>query len=399
MTRRRFTIRTRLTVSWVALFLGFGACLLTLNYLLTTRAVATAPGQVRADVLDELDLPAGIGTDATAADILAQRDVLDVTVADVVDRAAQRAGERLATDVRRQSRRAVAVLTVVAAVAGWWLAGRALAPVRQITATARRISDTNLHDRLAFTGARDELSELADAFDDMLARLDRAFAAQQMFVANASHELRTPLALARTELDIAYADGPPSPAESADMVTHLRAAITRAEQVIERLLLLARGGIVDPREPVSLTRTAADVVDAHAVLSDQLDLRLDLDLQPATVTGDPALLERLVANLVENAIRHNRHGGQFAVATATDADGVTLTVSNDGPRLDPDTIGQLTQPFFRPDQGRTRRDGGAGLGLSIVATIAAAHDATLTIEGRGPGGLDVTVRFPVSRPS
>jgi signal transduction histidine kinase len=303
-------------------------------------------------------------------------------------------------DVGRQYVIGLVGATLVAVALGWALAGRVLAPLSHITATARRVSDERLDTRIALGGPRDELRELADTVDAMLDRLEEAFGTQRRFVANASHELRSPLTVIRTEAEVALAD-PDAPREE------LRAALEavvegadRTEALLEALLLLARShrGVVR-REPVDLAaaaRAAADALEREAAARDVV---VRLETTPAPAAGDPPLLERLAANLVDNAVRYNRPGGSVDVRTHVAGGRAVLEVSNDGPLLAGADVARLTQPFER--LGRRAGAGGSGLGLSIVASVVEAHGGTLDLASRPAGGLDVRVVLPgaSSRPT
>ena len=279
----------------------------------------------------------------------------------------------------------IVVLTVISVAAGWWLAGRVLRPLHQITATARRLSLSNLHERIALAGPDDELKELADTFDDMLARLERSADSQRQFVANASHELRTPLAIQRAAIQIGLDE--PSPQRLEEVRAELLDVNRRSERLIEGLLTLANGDRgLDSREPVRLdqvARRATSEIPADGVT-------VTVDARPTTVTGDPVLLHRLVANLVQNAVRYNRPGGTVGVHVSPPG---TLIVTNTGPEVPQDRIGDLFEPFRRLHT-RTRSADGTGLGLSIVASIARAHDARVEVRPNPGGGLELTVTFP-----
>ena len=291
------------------------------------------------------------------------------------------------------------VVAVVAVAAAYVLAGRALQPVSRVTATARRLSEENLDDRIALDGPADELKELADTFDAMLARLDAAFDSQRRFVANASHELRTPLAVIRTEVDVTLGDPAASTAELRTMGEVVREASVRADLLVDALLVLARSegrgrGGLRHHEPVDLAGLVPAAVAAVAAEAAARALSVSAETVPARVEGDPQLLERLVGNLVENAVRHNVDGGWVAVATGSSEDGAWLTVRNTGAVLPAGEVEELFQPFRR---GGTARTGsrGAGLGLSIVRAVAVAHGGAATATARDGGGLEVTVRLPL----
>lgn len=290
---------------------------------------------------------------------------------------------------------ALGAMAVVSIGAGWMVAGRVLQPIRTITTTAREISARNLHRRLALAGPDDELKELGDTFDDLIRRLEISFQSQRRFVANASHELRTPLTRAQTLLEVALADA------HADLRS-LRAACERAlvagreqERLLEALLTLATSerGVAEAK-PVDLAAVATGVLVGWRPEADARDVEVSARLSPASVSGDPRLLERLVSNLVNNAIRYNIAGGRVEVETGTGSSGATLTVVNTGPLVPEDEIPRLLRPFQQLDRAREARDGGSGLGLSIVRAIAAAHSATASVRARRQGGLDVTVSFP-----
>jgi signal transduction histidine kinase len=286
------------------------------------------------------------------------------------------------------------VITAVAVITGWLLAGRALAPLREITATARRVSGENLGERIALHGPDDELKELADTFDGMLARLDGAFASQRHFVANASHELRTPLAIMRTEVDVALADPGASVGELRAMGEAIRETVDRCERLIASLLLLARSeATTGHEEPVDIAALAGDVITDLRARAQEVQVRLRSSLEPAWVDGDLGLLERLLANLLDNALHYNEPGGAVAVTTRVVGATVRLVVANGGPRLDPAEVAGLTEPFRRLDRSVT----GFGLGLSIVRSIAAAHHGTATLGARSAGGLEVMIELPARR--
>ncbi len=286
---------------------------------------------------------------------------------------------------------ALVVMTGVSVALGWWIAGRALAPLRAITATAQRVSGENLGERIALQGPDDELKELADTFDGMLMRLDSAFRSQKHFVANASHELRTPLAIMRTEIDVALADPRASIGELRAMGEAVRETIDRSESLIAALLLLARSeGVHGREEAVDLTELAGDCITDLHHSAEVAGVSIVTSLQPAVARGDSALLERMLANLVENGIRHNLRGGELSVATST-VDGMAeVLVRNGGAVIDPAEVQSLTEPFRR----LSRTAGGFGLGLSIVSSVAVVHGGAVKLTAPPEGGLEVLVRLP-----
>jgi signal transduction histidine kinase len=287
-------------------------------------------------------------------------------------------------------------MTLASGGAGWVVSGRVLRPVRAITETARRASEQHLGERLAMTGARDELKELADTFDDMLERLDQAFGSQRRFVANASHELRTPLTVMRTAIDVTLAKPARTPQQLEAMAVRVRRSIDRAEHMISALLTLA---VSDQgpasSEPFDLATAAEDALDAAAACIARQRLRVESELAPAQTSGDSLLLERMIGNLVDNAVRHNEPGGWIRLRTGVDTGTVFLQIANSGPHVPQHAVPALLEPFQRMNARTGTRDG-AGLGLSIVRSIAAAHEATVVLRSQPEGGLDVRVALPAA---
>ncbi len=289
----------------------------------------------------------------------------------------------------------LAVMVGASVLLGWLAAGRVLRPLRVMTSTTRRISERNLHERLALAGPDDELKDLGDTIDGLLARLEAAFDSQRRFVANASHELRTPLMLNQTLLQVALAD----PAITLDS---LRAACQEAidagkdqAELIEALLTLARSQRgLDQREPVNLKALVRDALNAHQLSAAAGGITVGADLDDTTVAGDARLLHRLVSNLIDNAIRYNIPGGRVEVKLQASSAEAVLTVINTGPPVPPGQVGQLLRPFQRAAPDRTSGSNGLGLGLSIVSDIAEAHGARLDVLSRTGGGLTVTVSIP-----
>jgi signal transduction histidine kinase len=288
---------------------------------------------------------------------------------------------------------ALAIMALASIGLGWVMAGRALRPVRTMSSRARGISERNLHERLALEGPDDELKELATTFDGLLGRLESAFESQRRFVANASHELRTPITLERTLVEVALADPHPTVDSLRDTCRRVLAASEHQERLIEALLTLARSQRgLESRGPVDLGEITAEVV--RSVPTD--GLRVHTELGHASTTGDQAMIERLVANLVENAVRHNRPEGWVSAWTGQ-RDGLpTIEVTNVGPVVEPVQIDELVKPFRRAEENGHGH--GLGLGLSIVQAIAEAHGAALHTEARPEGGLRVSVAFPASGP-
>jgi signal transduction histidine kinase len=403
-------------VLFASLFLVSGAGLLGITYGLVSNAnndiiVARFNGVAPSDGSTPSAGTAGSGQASTGGTILTGPGPAGLPDPEVI----QAQATRYASDTRARENEALllysgialAIMAVVATMLGWFVAGQALRPLRRITESARRISATNLHERLAVQGPDDDVRELADMIDGLFARLDASLHAQRQFVANASHELRTPLARSRTLLEVALRN-PGASAES------LRAACTRAiaagaeqERLIEALLVLARGqrGLAR-REPTDLAAVTRDVLAARGAEIAAHGLTVRVQLSPALLAGDAALAERAVGNLVDNALRYNVPDGTVQVTVESDGGRAVLAVGNTGPEIAPDDVGRLLQPFQRgaaAGSPRTRPRPGAdglGLGLSIVAAIAVAHDAQLTVTPRlTGGGLSVRLVFPQPPPA
>jgi signal transduction histidine kinase len=290
---------------------------------------------------------------------------------------------------------ALAAFLIGAIALGWLLAGRVLRPLSTITAAARRISASSLHERLALHGPDDELKELADTLDNLFARLEASFEAQRRFAANASHELRTPLTRERTLLQVTLADPDSTPGSWQDVGKELLASNAEQERLIEALLTLASSEAVSSEhEPLDLAAIAAAALAAAGSAIDGLGLHVQADIQPAVLDGDPLLVQQLAANLIDNAVRHNIPGGDLQVTTGTSDGHAILTVANSGPVIPVPEVERLFQPFQRLGPRQSRRGGGHGLGLSIVRAIVTAHAATVTAQPRPGGGLSIDVTFP-----
>jgi signal transduction histidine kinase len=396
---RRGSVRLRLTVLFGALFLAAGAALLAITYGLVSHATngifvsSTNAG-----------LGGGAGSAAGGAPAaLPATDPLQAQATRIAGTAKAAENDALLL----YSGIALAIMAVVSMALGWFAAGRALRPLRRITAAAQRISATNLHERLAVGEPDDDLRELADTIDDLFGRLDASFGAQRQFVANASHELRTPLARSRTMLEVALRD-PGADAES------LRATCRRVlvageeqERLLEALLTLARGQRgLDRRAPVDLAAVTRDVLAARGAEIAASGLAMAVTLEPALLAGDRALTERGVANLIDNALRHNVPGGAVWVTVGTESGQAVLTVANTGPAVPPAEVRRLLVPFERggtapSPRARPPANGdGLGLGLPIVQAIATAHGAVLTVTARPDGGgLAAGLAFPAADPA
>jgi signal transduction histidine kinase len=282
---------------------------------------------------------------------------------------------------------------VLAAVAGWLLAGRRLEPLRHVTDTARRVTGERLDERVALDGPADEIRRLSDALDEMLDRLAESFEAQRRFVANASHELRTPLTLMRTEVEVALSDPASDERRLREMGEVVLDEAERTEALLDGLMTLARAQRAllrtEPADLADCLRPAASLVSREAAAG---GVRLRVDAAPAAVRGDRRLLERLAANLMENAVRYNRPGGVVQAGTSVVDGHPTLQVENTGPALSPEELGRLTAPFDR--LGRHADGRGAGLGLSIARSVVDAHRGELRLQARPEGGLLVRAILP-----
>ena len=262
-----------------------------------------------------------------------------------------------------------------------------------------RASELRLGQRLALTGPDDELKELADTFDVMLERLDAAFTSQKRFVANAAHELRTPLTAMRTAIEVTLSKPTRTPEQLEAMAARVKRSIERAEATVEALLTLATSEVgPTAQEPIDLATAAEDALDAAHAAIDQHDITVEAALEPALARGDRVLLERMIANLVENAVRHNHPGGWIGIRTIRQADSAVLEIANTGPSIPEEQIPTLFEPFARANQRLNSADG-VGLGLSIASAIAGAHDATITGRPRPGGGLEMSVAIPTGHVS
>ncbi len=388
----RRTIRLRLALLYGGVFFISGAVLLALTYVGVARTHGTYSQAVGVPLIHSGSAAVPSPNQLAIPHIPHGSHLQRVTVS-VVD------PNQRNVDLRVLAVVSVIALALMAAVSmglGWLLAGRVLRPLRTITTAARDISATDLHRRLALDGPDDEFKELGATFDGLLERLDASFQSQRQFVANASHELRTPLARLKTLAQVALADPRADVASLRAAHERVLASEQQLEELIEALLSLAvseRG--LDRREPLDLSAIARDVLAGRDAEIERRGLRLQVKLDPARVEGDPPLIERLVANLLDNAIGHNTTGGLVEVTTATSPDGVVLSVVNDGPVISPQELERLPRPFQRFGVDRTDRGDGHGLGLSIVHAIARAHDATLAVRAQVGGGLEVEVSFPV----
>jgi signal transduction histidine kinase len=380
LPRPRPTARLRLTLLYGALFTVAGAALLGFTYWLFDRG--TGGGK---RILPTT--PPGRGISCLPSDHRCMQLARAWRAQHTLD---------LHT-LLAQSGIALAVMAVLAFALGWLVAGRVLRPVRTITAAARAISATSLHERLTVTGPDDEFSELAGTLNDLLARLEASFTAQRHFVANASHELRTPLTLDRTLLQLALRNPGTTTGQWRATGQELLESGIHTEHVLEALLTLAssEGGITS-REPADLSEAAAASLHATRPEAGRQQLRVETSLDSAPVLGDPDLIERLALNLLDNAVRHNTTGGTVQLTTGQQDGCAVISVANTGPVIPPAEVTRLFRPFERLATPRASNGNGSGhgLGLSIVAAIADAHSATITAHARPEGGLRIQVSFP-----
>ncbi|HEX3801776.1 MAG TPA: HAMP domain-containing sensor histidine kinase [Solirubrobacteraceae bacterium] len=374
LPRPRATVRWRLTLLYGGLFLICGAALLAITYLLFAGFVfhprlpgVARPGQV-------------VGPTHPTALSLAL--------------SSQRSSDLHHLLV--ESGVGLAIMALVSGVLGWVVAGRVLAPLRTITQAAELISDTNLHERLALPGPRDELRRLADTIDRLLERLETAFDAQRRFVANASHELRTPLAMMRTTLDVALTAPEGVAPQIRTLDANLREDLDHADRLLESFLVLARAqhGELGEQHWVAIDQLVETALATRAPELAIKHLEVHTRINPVRTAGSETLLTRMIENVIENAVRHSPAGGLIDIALGVDRDQVRLIVETDGPLLDQRRVADLTHPFRRLGQERTYSQGGHGLGLSIVAAVAAAHGGTVLLGARPRGGLRVQIALP-----
>ena len=394
MRRRTISLRLRLTLSYGGVFFALGFLLIAVSYVLVHQVLVHNPGEFLGHVAARLGLspaflrarmPSPSGGRETVAAFM--RTVQDQVVS------------QLLHGLTGVAFSALAVAAVVSVGLGWLIAGRMLRPLQEIAVVARRASASTLHERIAMQGPSDELRELADTFDAMLARLETAFDAQREFVANASHELRTPLSIMRTEVEVTLADPRASGAELRRMADTVRTAIARSEDIIDKLLVLAESGQLVDTETVALDALAAEVVARQTPAAAARGLSFASDLQAATVNGDRALLERLLDNLVGNAVRYATADSVVTVQVVGRPDGATFRVANAGETIAPDEVPRLFERFYRRGTSRSRYSGGSGLGLAIVAAVAEAHGGTALADSPAGGGLAVTVTLPSAPPA
>jgi signal transduction histidine kinase len=385
----RRSVRARIALACAGLFLVTGGAFVAATYTLVDHSLASAPLTNQTKIPPALLLTCkraektGTLTGATAAECK-----------QIFAEAARFQRGYYLHELLLWSLIGLGVATVVAGVLGWAIGRRILIPLHKVTGAARRASQEHLDERILLGGPRDELKELADTFDDMLNRLDSAFASQRRFVANASHELRTPLTSMRTLIDVAMAKPTRTTEQLETLVGRVREALDQSEAIIDGLLTLARSdrGLIT-REPLDLESAAQDAIDQTHTAAKASNIVVEADLSAAPTLGDRILVERLAANLVDNAVRYNTTGGSIQVETGSDDDQSYLTVTNTGPLVPQSKVASLFEPFTRLDQ-RVANGQGVGLGLSIVASVVTAHNGHLEANALPNGGMKITVRFP-----
>jgi signal transduction histidine kinase len=381
--RLQLTARSRLSMLYTGMVLAAGIVLTALTYILLHRAlgrrlavvfIGNGPGVG--------PLPPLPGDMRTAGEKVQQTTL---------------------STFLTQASIALAVVTVLAAVLGWLVAGRVLRPIRTISAAAQRLSVENLSERVPVSAPADELTTLAGTINGMLDRIqqgiterDRVLQSQRMFAANAAHELRTPLTTMRTAIDVTL-DGRPDNAELLAMTRDIKAAVEHSQRTLDGLLDLARSQAgAGPKQPMDLADIVTTTLEAVSIDVAARDLTVSTDLRPAMINGVPVLLERMVGNLVDNAIAYNHTGGRIDISTNRQNGHAVLRIGNNGTAVTPDQADRLLEPFVRGHGARLHTNAGVGLGLSIVHAITIAHGGDISTTARPAGGLDVTIRFPVT---
>jgi signal transduction histidine kinase len=391
LSRRPRSIRLRLAGLLTALFLLLGGTLLGVSYAIVRSNLSVDPHRLYETAADRLGIEADPSGQHRPADLRggapAQRRLVLQEVQAVQE-------ELVNDDLRELTMQYLVILAAMAVLSGalgWFVSGRVLRPMSDITATARRVSKESLHERIALEGPDDELKQLADTFDSMLGRLEAGFDRERAFVRNASHELRTPLSVIRAEADVTLADEPDDPEALRRALAVVREASERSERLIDALLALARAGCDDhSRSEVDLSQLVRQLTDE----TDLHHLRLDLSLRPARVLGDPELLRTMAANLIDNAVRHNTANGWIEIRTESAGGDARLEISNSGEVITPEEAASLTEPFRR--RGTARTGDGLGLGLSIAASVAQVHGGQVAIAPLERGGLRVSIRLPAA---
>ena len=369
---RRLSIRVRLTLTYAGLVTAAGAVLIALVYFYTRYVTLSI--EIGGPVGDTAAVPASQTSEVTQVDT----NLFD-----------------LLSSIMRSAVGALALLVVLSGTVGWILAGRMLQPLSSMNEAAKRAASGDLSQRLALSGPRDEIHDLADTFDNMLASLERSFSVHRRFAANASHELRTPLATTQTMIDVALSDPQASAEELRTVLTRVLETNRANRETIDALLDLAdaQSGKL-ARENVDMEATVRDALSIIAPEVAERDLHVSSHLRSIQVPGDPILLRQSVSNLLRNAARYNVHGGRITVSMTRLDDAVRLTICNDGPVVPADKLDSLREPFVRGEgRGRTRGSG-HGLGLAIVTAVATAHGGELHLSANPTGGLTVVLELP-----
>lgn len=398
----RSTVRLRLTLFYGLLFLVTGAALLAVAHSMVRSSLVSEEGTTEDRVVESYGY-APQDVESFYALVVPRPSELNagptdeppLTVGEIIEGVQVEIRQDALDRLLRGTGIALVGIFVLAIASGWFMAGRVLAPVQRLTAAARRISESNLHERIALDGPEDELKELADTLDEMISRLERAFHGQRRFAADVSHELRTPISIIRAEADVAIKE-PGAGEQERALARRIRDAANRCERLIESLLALSRGeSTLHSRDRVDLAEIAGDVVGARVTDADRAGVELDLDLHTAEVIGDRWLLERLVANLVDNGINHNVSGGWLKLSVERRNGTSRLVVTNTGDSLPDEAAQRLFEPFRR---GRAAKADGApsgfGLGLAIVRSVTEAHGGEVALAARDGGGLEITVELP-----
>jgi signal transduction histidine kinase len=403
--RPRRSIRLRLAALLTALFVLLGGTLLGISYALVRSNLSVDPRQLAETAAERLGFQSTPGPNGEPAHAPPGEPLRRGAAGDGSPEAAldhqrfvaqiEQVQEELADDALReltlQYLAIMAAMAVLSGALGWFVSGRVLRPMSEITATARSVSQESLHERIALEGPDDELKQLADTFDSMLGRLEAGFERQAAFIRNASHELRTPLSVIRTETDVTLADEADDPEALRRSLAAAREAGERSERLIDALLILARADRDDhPRIEVDLSQLVRQLTDQ----TDLDGLRLEQSLGRAQVFGDPELLRAMAANLIDNAVRHNSADGWIEIRTHSVGEEARLEISNSGPMIAPEETASLTDPFRR--LGAVRTGDGLGLGLSIAASVAEANGGRLAIEPLKGGGLRVSIELPAA---
>jgi signal transduction histidine kinase len=389
------TLRWRLTALYGILFLISGAVLLLISGGFVVRSSAVSHSQSHGTSHGPISAAAQLAQ--ARAEIRALQHALATEASTTAQ--PQSLGHALLVAAAI----ALGFMTIGSVLMGWLLAGRALRPIRRMTAATQRISAHNLDERLAIAGPDDELKELGDTIDGLLERLEAAFRAQRRFVANASHELRTPLTTIRASLDVAVAKPEGAPPQTIALASRVRAELNRIDSLLEAFLALARA---QHQNLPGYAVLPLDYIVGAALADQQAAIRArNLAVQESTapggawVRGSQALLSRMVENLLENAVRHNQDGGWIRITAATEAGQARLVIENGGEILEQRQVDELSQPFRRLEADRIGTDKGSGLGLSIVAAIAEAHSGRLDLQARPGGGLRVCIGLPAAAPA